>query len=97
MSYLSRIRAASEPDAQLTTVVSNMMGNPKFVEAIDSMIEASKAAITLGHVTHNDALLKFNTLCLSLFSAIKTKNEKAAIEAARALVSAGHGKAFGLA
>ena len=96
MSYMKKIQAAEGED-RIATIVKNMMADKRFTEALHDMVDASNTAITYAHVSHNEHMLKFNTLCLNFFKAIQQKNENEALEAANALVKAGHGKAFGLA
>jgi len=103
MSYLKKIEAgqldkeALKQSDNLATVIRNMIKDTRFEEALHDMIDASLAAIHFAKLSKNDAMLKFNTLCLALFHAVMDKDEDAAIDAARLLVKSGHGKAFGLA
>jgi len=99
MSFLRRVHAegAGTEANRMTTIVRNMMADKRFTDAIEDMVDASKTAITYAHISHNEHMLQFNTLCLNFFQAIQQKKENEAIDAAHDLVKAGHGKAFGLA
>lgn len=79
------------------TVVTNMMRDKRFTSAIEDMIDAANAAVNYAHAHQNEHMLTFNTLCLAFFHAIKNGDKEAAIEEAKKLMKAGHGKAFGLA
>lgn len=95
-SFLKKVQAedAGAEETRLTTIVRNMMVDKRFTEAVQDMVDASTSAITYAHISHNEHMLKFNTLCLNFFHAIQQKNENDALEAAKDLVKAGHGKAF---
>ena len=90
-------KVIADTEDNIETIVKNMMGSKRFTEAIDDMIEAAKAGIVFSRTNNNESMLKFNTLCLDFFQKILNKDENGAIDAAKALVKNGHGKAFGLA
>lgn len=94
MSYLNRIKASEEVKVQ--DVVTAMMADHGFMSNLPALIDAAKAAITFGHTSGNQSLVKFNTLCLHFFNSLKKKDQQEALQCADALVKAGHGKAFGL-
>ena len=85
---------AKKPTVEET--VDNMMADTNFQRAVPEMLSAAKLAIQVAHMQNKPDMIKFNALVIEYCNAIHKKDKPAAIKAAKALINAGHGEAFGL-
>jgi len=76
--------------------VNNMMADTNFQRAVPEMLSAAKSAIQVAHMQNKPEMVRFNALVIEYCNAIHKKDTPAAIKAAKALIKAGHGEAFGL-
>lgn len=97
MSKAKELLKLSEAvNPKVKQVIDAMLANKDVVHEIPNMIDAAKSAISVGHKLGKPEMVKFNTLSLEMFKALKEGDVEAAYAAADSLVKAGHGAGFGL-
>lgn len=82
--------------AGVEDAVNNMMADANFLRAIPEILSAAKSAIQVAHKQNKPGMVKFNALVIAYMNAMHKKDTPAAVAAAKALIKAGHGEAFGL-
>ena len=80
---------------EVEDVVNNMMADKAFIGGIPDMLSAANTAIQVAHIQKKPEMTHFNLLAIAYLKAVKAQDASAAVIAAKDLINAGHGGAFG--
>jgi hypothetical protein len=76
--------------------VDAFLSDKQSMSLLSDLIDAAKAGVQVAIIKGSSKMKEFNLLSLEYFKALQNKDRDASIEAAKDLVKAGHGEAFGI-